>query len=212
MKLHTSNPIVSHRLVPALCLIAVIGMMLAAGGCSTSTNAVAERRASGGATPETFRNVSMDACINAAAVVLRDQFGSVRVSANEGKVEGGPESFTQRGGTARVADSALKPAYTMRRFGTIWLAPSDSGVAASCQVRVQRLDTTDYRTFRTHNEFNDLPTGTPIDGDAALTPDQREAWTDLPRDNTMERQLLGAMYRRLNGLSGDVDADSTPQP
>lgn len=186
-------------------------MALVVVGCSNNNNGITERNTSGGATPQTFRNVNTEACLDAATVVIRDQFGNARVSANNGTVEGGPQSFTQRGGTERVADAALKPTYKMRRFGTIWLTPTDDGVIANCQVRVQRLDTTDYRSFRTHNEFNDLPTGTPIDGDAGLRADQREAWTELPRDNTMERQLLGAIYRRLHGLSSDIDAAGTPR-
>ncbi len=177
-------------------------------GCSDSDARVGDRRSggSGGATPQTYRNVSMDACIDAATIVTRENFGLVRVSAGSGTIEGGPQSFTQRGGTARVTDPALKPNYNMRRIGTIWLTEADGGITANCQVRVQRLDTADYRSFRTHDEFNDLPTATPIDGDAGLSADQREAWTELPRDNTMERQILGAIYRRLHGLSNDAAA------
>lgn len=190
----------------------VASVTLIAAGCSNSNSGVIERRGTGGATPQTYRNVSMDGCLDAATIVIRENFGAVRTSATTGTIEGGPQSFTQRGGTARVTDPALKPAYKMRRFGTIWLTQADGGVTANCQVRVQRLDTTDYRAFRTHDEFNDLPTATPIDGDAGLRADQQEVWTDLPRDNTMERQILGAIYRRLHGLSDNVDVADAPQP
>lgn len=185
---------------------------LFATGCSNLNTGVPDRRTTGGATPQTFRGVSMDDCLDASAVVIRENFGAVRVSATTGTVDGGPQNFTQRGGTARVTDAALKPRYKMRRFGTIWLTQGEGGVTANCQVRVQRLDTTDYRAFRTHDEFNDLPTATPIDGDAGLRADQQEVWTDLPRDSTMERQILGAIYRRLHGLSDNVDAADAPQP
>ncbi|MCB9851578.1 MAG: hypothetical protein H6819_00670 [Phycisphaerales bacterium] len=189
----------------------IAGVALVATGCSNSGSGVADRRTSGGATPQTFRNVSMDSCMDAATIVIRENFGAVRTSATTGTIEGGPQSFTQRGGTARVTDPALKPTYKMRRFGTIWLTQGDGGVIANCQVRVQRLDTTDYRAFRTHDEFNDLPTATPIDSDAGLRADQQEVWTDLPRDSEMERQILGAIYRRLHGLSDDVNAADAPQ-
>ena len=211
MKANAALSIIAHRSTrPTGCRL-MTGLALFVVGCSNSQQGIADRHETGGATPQTFRNVSMDACLDAAAVVIREQFGDARVSANDGVVHGGPQSFTQRGGTARVTDPALKPNYKMRRFGTVWLTQSDGGITANCQVRVQRLDTTDYRTFQTHDEFNDLPTATPIDDDAGLRADQREVWTDLPRDNTMERQLLGAVYRRLHGLSGDVDAAAAPQ-
>ncbi|MCA9256269.1 MAG: hypothetical protein KDA33_11565 [Phycisphaerales bacterium] len=210
MRFSAAKPVVRSRHGWSTPLLAA-GLALVVSGCSGSNSGVNDRRATGGATPQTFRNVNMDDCLEAATVVVRDQFGTVRVSASAGTIEGGPQSFTQRGGTARVTDATLKPTYKMRRIGSIWLAPAEGGVTANCQVRVQRLDTTDYRAFRTHDEFNDLPTATPIDSDAGLRADQQEVWTELQRDSTMERQILGAIYRRLHGLSNDADAAGAPQ-
>jgi len=186
----------SHPVLSAL-VIALVPLA----GCSSSTGRIEEQRGTGGATPQTFRNTSLAGVFDAGEEALREHFGAVRVSHGRGAIEAGPESFTQRGGTARVTDPALRPTYQMRRFGTLWIAEDENGVIVNCQVRVQRLDTTDYRSLKTHREFNDLPTETPIDNDAGLTADQRQAWTELARDQTMERQILGAIYRRLHGAA-----------
>jgi len=204
----STDRIPMRRLCLALALSAGVALSW---GCSESRTGTFDRRKTGGATPQTYRNVTMDATLDAAATVLREHFGLVRVSAGSGVVSAGPRSYTQRGGTQRASDATLRPTYQMRRSGTIWLTQEDGAILANCQVRVQRLDTTDYRSLQTHNEFNDLPTDTPIDSDAGLTAEQREVWTELPRDSKLERQILGAVHRRLHGLSdGDAPQATTP--
>lgn len=189
------------KVLRALSFGAIACFGLASIGCSSTNDSVSEQRSTGGATPQTFRNATLASVFDAGAEAMRENFTVVRVSQGRGTVEAGPESFTQRGGTARVTDSALKPTYQMRRIGTLWISDDGDGVVVNCQIRMQRLDTTDYRSQQTHMQFNDLPTDTPIDNEAGLTADQREAWTEQPRDQTMERQILGAISRRLHGES-----------
>lgn len=181
------------------CVLTACILASALTGCASSDATVAEQRATGGATPQTFRNVSVARVYEAGAAAMGESFESVRISHARGMIEAGPQSYTQQGGTQRVTDAALRPTYHMRRFGTLWISEDEDGVHVNCQVRVQRMDTTDYRSLRTHEEFSDLPTETPIDKDAGLTADQRQAWTELARDQTLERQLLGAINQRLRG-------------
>lgn len=188
-------------------------LSFAAVGCSESlipaTDPIDSR---GGATAQRLSTTDDQQKVIAAATdALRVHFDAVRARPAASVVEAGPTMYTQRGGTERISDRTLPQNNQMRRMGRIWVTDEKGTIVAHCQIKVQRLDTSDYRALRSQDEFNDLPTSTPIDSDAGLTAEQRQVWTDQPRDSNLEREILGILMRRLRGETVDPPSKASSE-
>jgi len=182
-------------------LLAVPCLHLGTFGCSEATplTAPAQPRGGSGATSQVVNAGDSTVVVQAGSDALRNYFDSVRARPNAGTIDAGPSLYTRRGGSERIGDQTLKPNNQFRRSGKIWVTENKGQMVAHCQIRVQRLDTSEYIALRTNDEFTDLPNSTPIDSDAGLRADQKQVWTDLPRDTALEREILQILLRRLNG-------------
>lgn len=150
-----------------------------------------------GASMRRLPETSVDVAFDAAVEAIRQHFTQAFPSRDLGFVEGPMVEYDQRGGTGRIRDTAIGYRNRLRRKATIWVAPSEAGALVRCQVRVQRLDTSDQRTFQSQQEFNDVPNATPIEREAGVDPAQEQSWTDLPRDQAMERELLSIVINQI---------------
>lgn len=197
----------SDSLAGARCsrLILLCSVLLLPAGCSEGTSFTSQPRPiEGGATTQIIDASDQAQVIQAGSEALRVHFDAVRARESAGVIDAGPALYSRRGGTERIGDRTLKPSNQYRRMGKIWITSDDDGMIAHCQIKVQRLDTSEYIALRTHDEFSDLPNSTPIDSDAGLTADQKQVWTDMPRDTALEREILQILTRRLNGEAAPV--------
>ncbi|MCG8404064.1 MAG: hypothetical protein MI923_02580 [Phycisphaerales bacterium] len=181
-----------------LTIISIALFLTGMPGCSELLTAPAPRTRAEGATPLRLANVAPDVAFDEGINTLKQYFRTVEASPANGRIESRMVEYDQKGGTGRIRDETLKYKNRMRRKATLWIDDSETGVVARCQVRVQRLDTSDHRFFRPHNEFDDIPNATPIDRDAGISTDQKEEWTEMPRDVALERELLRILSSRLS--------------
>jgi hypothetical protein len=140
-----------------------------------------------------------DAALEAAVYAAKQWFKIEDVSTEQGVVRTAATEYDQKGGTGRIRDSAIQYRNRMRRTATIVVSPRGGGCIAKCVVRVERLDTADHRVFQDNQRFTDYPTATPIDRDASLSAKQDQAWTPMPRDRSLEMQILDVIRSRLSG-------------
>jgi len=202
-RFHLGQP--NRRISQAVSLwAAALGLQLALLGCSEATPLTAPRQPRGGSGATTQLVTAADPVmvVEAGSDALRNYFDSVRARPNAGVIDAGPALYTRCGGSERIGDRTLKPNNQFRRMGKIWVTENKGKLAAHCQIKVQRLDTSEYIALRTNDEFTDLPNATPIDSDAGLTAEQKQVWTDLPRDTVLEREILQILERRLSGRAG----------
>lgn len=145
--------------------------------------------------PDAPRAAAFDAGVHA----MRQWFTVAEASPAKGLIRGASKEYEQEGGTGRFRDAAVGYRNHLRRSATLLIRERSSGCVASCEVRVQRLDTADHRLFHQNRQFSDVPSDTPIDRDAGISPQQAQVWTDLPRDRKLERQILDVLRRRVLG-------------
>lgn len=176
------------------------GMVWAAAwpGCSDMEDGPTQRSA-----PSRWNRIALptaqpDQAFDAAIDAVRQYFTVFDASRSDLRIVTPMVEYSQRGGTERILDSTLRPNNRMRRRATVLITPSGNGCIALCEVSVQRLDTADQRTFQQHREFNDLPNATPIERDAGVSASQAEAWTDMPRDSRLEREILQIIFNRVS--------------
>lgn len=95
---------------------------------------------------------------------------------------------------------------TMRIYRT-----SDGQTAVDLRIIVQKQDAMAFAAMQPITESNELPSQTPAQTGAANTPEQRQSWQDVGRDNTMEQTILTDLAGRLNlNLSASQPAAPTP--
>lgn len=188
-----------------LIALAVMGQIVwAAGGCS--------ELASGGIGGErgeswsrvTLPKVSRAEAFDAGVYAMRQWFRLESVAPESGSVQSVMSEYEQKGGTGRIRDAALGYRNRMRRQATLVVEESSAGSVARCIVKVERLDTADHRVFRDQTRFEDYPTETPIDREAGVSARQDEAWTEMPRDRGLEREILAVLKNRATPTSVNI--------
>jgi len=123
----------------------------------------------------------------AAVGAISEHFRVISADSDSGIIRCEPAEFT-RGGLR------------MRRIAQLQLRRADQEVIAACQVRIQRHATAGARSWSEQRSAEDLPTATPIQEEAGLTPQQREYWADEGRDYQLERQILARLVGALASL------------
>ena len=113
----------------------------------------------------------------AAVSAVSEQFRVVSANADSGIITCEPDEFTRAG--AR-----------MRRTARLQLRRQKDQVIAACRVQVERHATAGARSWSRHRSADDLPTATPIQEDAGLSPEQEEYWATEGRDYRLERAIL----------------------
>lgn len=183
------------RVAVAGCALCLIG----AAGCSEMWQSPAPQSTAAGWTPLALPGTSPDAAYEAGLRAMRQYFPSVKTVSAGRVIESGAAEYTQEGGTGRFRDGALKYKNRMRRMATLQITETASGCLVQCQVRRQRLDTADHRTFRQQRMFEDVPNETPIDRGDSADPSQSEEWTEMQRDTALEREMLEVLFNQVPG-------------
>lgn len=123
-------------------------------------------------------------------------------------IETYPNEKTERGNEGRIRDG-LKLPNRVRRTASLEFAKRGSDMEAWCQVKIDRLTTSDHRVWAGQREFDDVPTQTPIDREAATTDKQNTVWTSAGRDESMEREILSDLRNRIQLLRQKRQAQQT---
>ncbi len=178
--------------------------MVAMSGCSEADSGGIFGQRTDGWSQVALPNVNRDVAFDAGLYAMRQWFRLEEIAPETGMVRSATEEFQQRGGTGRIRDTAIGYNNRMRRTATLVLQDTGTGSIAKCIVRVQRLDTADHRVFRDNERFQDYPGDTPIDRDAGVSAGQTEAWTDMPRDRTLEREILNLIRSRASAVDASA--------
>jgi hypothetical protein len=182
------------RWAVAFCPAAAV---ILAGGCSEIDRAELRRTKTEGWAQLRLPGTSKQAAFDAGVYAMRQWFNLRSVSAERGLIEAIPAEYEQKGGTGRIRDAAIGYTNRMRRTGAMMVEDRGTGCVVKCRIGVQRLDTADHRVFRQNEQFGDLPTETPIDREAGVSPQQNRVWTDMPRDKSREREILAVVRNRV---------------
>jgi len=166
-------------------------------GCSEMFEAPAPQSSAAGWTPLRLPGTAPDVACEAGLRAMRQYFPAAKTVSAGRTIESGTVEYTQAGGTGRFRDGALKFKNRMRRMATLQITETASGCLVRCQVRRQRLDTADHRTFRQQRMFEDVPNETPIDRGAGASPSQSEQWTEMQRDIALEREMLDVLFNQV---------------
>ena len=141
-------------------------------------------------------NVPRDEAFDAGVHALRQWFRLEDISPGDGVVRSAVTEYDQKGGTGRIRDTAIGYRNRMRHQATLIVTAQGTGSVAKCMVSVERLDTADHRVFRDNERFQDYPSETPIDRDAGISAGQDQVWTPMPRDRSLEQEILGVLRNR----------------
>ncbi|MCG3131305.1 MAG: hypothetical protein FLDDKLPJ_02095 [Phycisphaerae bacterium] len=80
-----------------------------------------------------------------------------------------------------------------RRVASVRIETADGDVKVFCRVEIQEPSTEAHRFRASVDSSLDRPGETPIDRDAATTPDQNTVWRTIGRDRDLERSILDAV-------------------
>ena len=176
-------------------------------GCqdpARSVSGLQERAITGGDT---------DAVLAEAAVVLRREFGRVRVNPSNHSIETAYVEFSAAHDTG-AARELVGAKSLMRRRAFFMLGQRGETIVARLRVEVERRDSEQQSiTHPRGARLSDSPgQESAIDRDAATTTEQNSVWTLVRRDTPLERQLLQELQEKFTRLAAERDAESAPPP
>jgi hypothetical protein len=171
--------------------------LAALAGCSEMGGTDLGGERSEGWSQAVLPNVPRDRAFDAGVHALRQWFRVEEVSRADGVARTALSEYDQMGGTGRIRDTAIGFRNRMRHQATLTVTPQGPGSVVKCMVNVERLDTADHRVFRDQQQFQDYPTETPIDRDAAISTSQDQVWTPMPRDRKLEQEILDVVRNRV---------------
>jgi hypothetical protein len=198
LELHVNREL---RFGSTLRLLTLATSLLACSGCSDFEAADEPSRPRyEGWSQRQLEGVTPDRAYQAGIEALRQWFVKLETDRPGGIIRAHSTEYTQKGGTERLRDQ-IGFTNRMRRNAVIEVQPTAHGCVIKCVVERQRLDTADHRMFRQNEDINDVPNETPLERDAGLNRDQEEAWTDMPRDRALEREILSVVMNRVRDHS-----------
>ncbi len=151
-----------------------------------------ERRA----TVRLIQQTSPDEVLSEAIVILRREFGRVDADRTRGVVRSVAAEYrtASDSGTAR---DLVGGASTMRRSAELSVASRGRNTIVRLRIDVERQESAEREPIRTEEKrWSDSPAYTPIERDAATTPQQNTFWRRLRRDYALERSLLEELQER----------------
>ncbi len=130
-------------------------------------------------------------------VLAKQGFRLKSVDSDQLRIETQPTEQSVRGGEGRIRDSVVKMPNRVRRTATLEFSTRGEDLQAWCQVKIERLETADFRVFQQQRNSEDAPLQTPIDREAATTAKQNTVWSGAGRDESMEREILADLHDRI---------------
>jgi hypothetical protein len=139
---------------------------------------------------------SVDEVFLAAQVLLRREFGPLKIEADAHRAVSRPAEYStaSESGTARDLYGGRS---TMRRIAHFSVARRGDDVVARLRVDIERQDTARREVFQPdRHRLSDAPGQTAIERDAATSAQQNTVWTFVKRDRRLERALLAELQGR----------------
>ncbi len=194
--------IASHQrtLWRVLCLV---GSLLVAGGCESGVGNF------GGIGYTGYKRQIMcrvdevksaNAMALAQRVLAKHGFRIKEADVDAMSIETHPTEKTERGTDGRLRSAVVKLPNRVRRTASLEFSRRGDDLQAWCRVKLERLSTADHRVFSQQRQFEDAPTQTPIERDAATTPRQNTVWSSAGRDQAMEQAILSDLRQRIQRL------------
>jgi hypothetical protein len=169
----------TRRIALPVFALAVIGLT----GCARGLDAT-------GYTTRLIDSGDPDHVLQAAEVVLRREFGRLRVDYEQRRIESDPVEYSTASdsGTARDLVGVRS---RMRRVARFVAVRRGRGTLARLRVDLERQETA-QRAASPPDAYrlSDSPAYTPIERDAATTRRQNTVWAKVRRDQRLERALL----------------------
>jgi hypothetical protein len=176
---------------PLVCLLVGTMIALVAGGC---TQRVEQEQSFA---RERFANVPPERAMQVAEQVFRQYFSVDYVDASEGALYSRPTELSGRGSPERVRDLLTRTPNRRREVAELRLVPRGNDVIALCRVQVQRLDTLERRAFAPQTGDDRPANNPPLGAEAGASARQREDWTEVGRNRTLEQRVLASLRERL---------------
>lgn len=138
-------------------------------------------------------NLTLAAARPVAADVFRSEYRLDLDRSSGDMLVSRPTELVDSGRGERVRDVFGRP-NRHRQIAVLWITQEGTSVVLQCQVRTERLDTTERAAFA-RERGDDRPSDTPIDRLGADAPKAREEWVYVRRDRAAESRILDAIVR-----------------
>ncbi len=192
---------------PRLFACALPAILLATIGCAPELEA---RRFRSRALP----GVTAEEAFEQASDIMRREFGRAATDRTGMTVESGPEEFITASDTGTARD-LVGASSTMRRRATMRIRRRGDATLAEIRIDIERRDSERRRVAASSahqdSRIDDLPARTPIEREAATTDEQNTVWTQVRRDDALERALLDELYDWAVALSAPEEGTETPE-
>ena len=162
-----------------LALMALAGLLVAAGGCDTT-----QYRS------QPLGQVDYDKAFAVSKEVFSEYFSIESASAKTGKIVGRPKSI-------EGAPDRLLGRSPARQIATMRVRRKDDLVFADIRVEIQRQGSIAAQQMQPVTVDTDYPGRTPAQEDAPLTMKQRDTWQMSGRDDAVESKILADLLGRL---------------
>jgi hypothetical protein len=196
------------RLSRSIRALPVAVLLLAPLGCATTE--LEPRRFRSRALP----GVSAQEAFQQAEDIMRREFGGTSPDRADMALESGPEEFVASSDTGTARD-LVGASSTMRRRGTLRIRQRGDATVAEIRIDIERRDSERRRAAASSSHqdsrIDDLPGRTPIERDAATTNEQNTVWTQVRRDEALERALLDELYDWALALSRPEEGAQAPE-
>ncbi|MBI5865420.1 MAG: hypothetical protein HZB38_13120 [Planctomycetes bacterium] len=183
--------------------ILALGLMLSAGCASDVDRQMATREITADA----------DTTFASAVSVMRRDFDRLNIDRTARTITAEPQEFTTRSDSGTTRDLIRAPS-KLRRVATLSVRPRGED-RAQVRLRIdrQREDTTRVEQSQPGQyRLSDAPGYTPIERDAATSTRQNSVWTNIGRDNVLEREMLGELERLFSKSTEPAAPASQPAP
>ncbi len=145
--------------------------------------------------PGTTRNlgqVDYASAFEKGREVMGRHFSIASADPDSGLIEGRPTPVQVRGERILGGSAA-------RHLATLRIRRSEAGIVAHASVALQREGSTIPRTAVPPEEnYDSVPTLTPAEETAAITPEQGDLWQTERYDHALQRRILEELYRAIH--------------
>lgn len=148
---------------------------------------------------------SVDEVFRAAHVLLRREFGPLKIEADAHRAVSRPVEYrtASESGTARDLYGARS---TMRRIAHFSVTRRGDDAVARLRIDIERQDTARREVFQPDRyRLSDAPGQTAIQRDAATSARQNTVWTFVKRDRRLERALLAELQEHFAPQPAEVE-------
>ncbi len=178
-------------LLPTLAMLSLVGCPEPEGGVSLFSES---GRGRGEFTSRLIPDAALEAVRPVAARVFRSGYRLDSDRSTGTTLVSRPVEATGEQHGERIRDVLGRP-NRHRRLATLRFSQDGSAVMLQCQVRIERLDTTEQAAFA-RNRGDDRPNDTPIERLGSDAPRAREEWVYVGRDRQAEADILDAITKQ----------------